>query len=255
MLTQTMPALSRALDGQLPPQVVRAVMQALGNCGQEVVQRGGMSVLPNRLTGLSPRGPQGWNPYGTPNININDGGAWVPPNALNDPFVDMPNGGGFHAGNWYSTNYGSPNYAFNSATSNQINQFFGGPTSYFGGNTVFENIITNNISITNQGGNVFGGTPQRGPAGTAGNDGSDGTDGIDGPSGPPGADGLDGAIPGIPVRRTRMLKDVTVRDDWYTVVTDVTFDAETCTLQRKLGVFPVVRAIDKVPGSIQYFGP
>lgn len=261
MLTQTMPALSRALEGQLPPQVVKAVMQALGNCGQDAVQRGGVAVMPNTLRGVSMRGQQGWNPYTTQNINNN--GAWIPFNPNGNPFVDMPSGGGYRAGDWYTTHYGSPNYTFFSPITNELNSIYGSPTNFFGGNTVFENVSANNVTadtVTSEEDVRLGIIKLQPPAEAPGDNGANGSDGRTGPSGPPGDDGLlagAGFIPAMPVRLERVINNVQAPQTFpQPYVIDVQFNQDTCALTVTRALLPpLVRAVNSRQTILNYYGP
>lgn len=260
MLTATMPALSRALDGQLPPQVIKAVMQALGNCGQDSVQRGGVAVMPDTLRGVSGvSGPQGWNPYTTPNINNN--GSWIPYNINGNTFVDMPSGGGYRAGDWYSTNYGSPNYMFFNPTINELNSLYGSPTNFFGGNSSFENVFASNITaenVTNLGDERIGVIKLQQTGGPPGDDGSNGSDGNRGPSGPPGDDGMlagAGFIPKMPIRRYFAIDRLFQTRPVFNLVTDVEFDPETCDLTVTRIRPNLVTRVTVAKQQLQYYGP
>jgi hypothetical protein len=260
MLTQAIPALISALNGVLPDSAVRSLAQALGNCGQEVQQRGPMTVMPNQSrdgsAGWDPRQffPDGW----LPGPGSGAGGS--------NPFIDMPSGssaGGFSSGyggeSWYSTQYGSPNYNFNSSINNTINNTYGGPTSYFGGNSYFENITVNKITVIN---------PPGGP-GAPGLSGRDGRDGGAGPSGPPGnpsADGLPGpggGFPGdpdvprlrLPVRRKFLVENVNHTLVAISYIKAVSFDPETCGLTTTPGIATVVASIDPRKYTLRYYGP
>lgn len=261
MLTQSMPALSRALDGALPQPIIRAVMQALGNCGQDAVQRGGVAVMPNTLRGLGPNGQQGWNPYNTPNINNN--GAWIPYNPNGNVFVDMPSGGGYRSGDWYSTNYGAPQFQFFSPIRNELTSVYGGPTNFFGGDTVFDNITVNNITantVTNV--SEAANPPLKFvPGGGApGDNGSNGSDGGVGPAGPAGANvlagGVQGFIPAMPVRRKFVVDRVTGRPSRFDVVVGVEFDPDTCELLvDSVQLPPVITKINTRSHTLRYYGP
>jgi hypothetical protein len=261
MLTATMPALSRALDGQLPPQVVRAVMQALGNCGQDSIQRGGMAVMPNTLQGVSGAGPQGWNPYSTQNINNN--GGWIPYDPNGRPFIDMSSGGGYRAGDWYSTHYGSPNYTFFSPIVNELSSLYGSPTNFFGGNSSFENIFASNVTaenVTNLGDERVGVIKLVLGGGPPGDDGSNGSDGGRGPSGPPGDDGMlagAGFVPKMPRKTTAVIRQVRGQKiNLLPYVLNVTFDPDTCALTVvKRRPPPLVREVTSTPVNINYYGP
>ncbi len=260
MLTQAIPALISALNGVLPDSAVRSLAQALGNCGQEVQQRGPMTVMPNQ----SRDGSAGWDPRQF----FPDG--WIPGPGSGagggNPFIDMPSGSsasGFSSGyggeSWYSTQYGSPNYNFNSSINNTINNTYGGPTNYFGGNSYFENITVNEITIIN---------PPGGP-GAPGRAGRDGGSGAAGPAGPPGSNGGEGGggggggFPGdpdvprlnLPIRRKFVVEDVSATPGRYTVVVDATFNSETCSLDLDRVDLPVITKVTPRKYTLRYYGP
>lgn len=165
MLTQAMPSLADSLQGALPAQVVRQMMQVLGNCNQPLEHRGPVAINPSRLG--KEAGP-GY--YGS--------GSWSP-----EQFQALLNPGGVYNNN-----------AFIDSTVN--NSHFGGDQFLFNNDA---NFVTNNFPTTI----VLGqpGTPGRdgisGVSGTNGVDGAPGAvgaSGVSGSDGAPGAAGADGAI-------------------------------------------------------------
>lgn len=177
MNTQAMPALASALSGDMPQQVVRALMQAIGNCNQPVSQRGGVNVQDTRRLPNGIAASQTWNSYEYNNIL---------PYAGQDPLagrpgstVVLPNLPGHSNGDWNTSNYFS---SFSFPTNNEFNtnNLFRNITNHFGGDSFFESVTVNNISLG-------------GPAGRAGRDGRDGAAGRDGLTGQTGQRGADGA--------------------------------------------------------------
>jgi len=186
MLTQTMPALANAMSGVMPPNALRQLMQALGNCNQPLEHRGPIAIT------ASPRQSA---------RGVYDGAQW-------DPRQFQQLADAFNIWN---------NLAFVDSTVN--NKIFTGDTFTFPSTNQF---ITNTFPTTI----VWGtpgtpgtpgapGTPGGGAAGGGvdGRDGRDGRDGIaiggtgpagrpgeagrsgrDGAAGAPGRDGLPGGV-------------------------------------------------------------
>lgn len=169
MLTQLMPALSKALGNALSPQDLRSLMQALGNCNQPLEHRGPVTF--------------------TPSLPPNDGA-----------------GGMYNRDYWNYNDYTSViNNAGDTNVFNDIDQRDFSTAVY---QTVFDNQTFNtyNTNITNIINNPPGGPGTPGAPGTPGSPGSDGADGgpggqgpgvvvyIEGPAGPPG----DPGAPGFP---------------------------------------------------------
>lgn len=155
MFTQAMPALAQSLQGALPQQAVRQLMQVLGNCNQPLQHRGAVSISPGPL-----RREAGPGYYGD--------GAWGPDQL----------GGINNAASIFNNN------AFIDSTA--TNNHFGGDQFLFNNNSEF---ITNLFPTTV----VIGqpGTPGRdGLAGAAGRNGLDGAPGTDGVNGVDGAPGI-----------------------------------------------------------------
>ena len=202
MLTQTMPALVQALSRVLPQQAVSQIAAALGNCNQPLTHRGGVSIQPSNqyLAGGVNYGDQ-WNPadYGDIFPTVNQANNFGGSNQQLQNIYDLAN---------YNYNYATNNYggnSFNFPTTNEfaINEYYGGPTTYIGGNSEFVNTVTTNLTTQNLftttlNGESAPGTPgSRGPAGPAGNPGAAG---VAGQQGAPGARGAAGA-PGISILR------------------------------------------------------
>lgn len=239
MLTQTMPAVVEALVQALPEQAIRALTQALGNCNQPLTHRGSLNIQPyvygNRrgvYTG------QRWNP-----ADYRD----ILPTAGESDDVDLP---GYTAGDWNSVNYAGGNFFFPTDQYFDESNFYGGPTTNIGGDTNFETINATTINVTNiNTTNINGGG---GGGGGAGGGGGPATDpGVPGdpnygePIYTPVGGGAGTA--GYRSATLRYLRDVrmepkpekavkpfntsTPPHQDYEVVTGVTFDPETCSIQ------------------------
>ncbi|NDD55018.1 hypothetical protein EBZ39_14345 [bacterium] len=179
MLTQTMPALLRALNGVLPDAALKQLTQALGNCQQPLTSRGDVNVAPaNNVYNYNGvyNGYQ-WNPqdyqYLFPTIN----------NIDNRTTIDVPGWQG--PGQWVTNNYAGNTFNFPTTNAFNVSQYYGGPTLNVGGDTVFNNAYTNNLTTNNIIVNTINGVPFEppapipGPPGMPGKDGRDGQDGVD----------------------------------------------------------------------------
>lgn len=197
MLTQTMPALVQALSRVLPQQAVSQIAAALGNCNQPLTHRGGVSIQPSNqyLAGGVNYGDQ-WNPadYGDIFPTVNQANNFGGSNQQLQNIYDLAN---------YNYNYATNNYggnSFNFPTTNEfaINEYYGGPTTYIGGNSEFVNTVTTNLTTQNLTTQIINGQPapgtpgSRGPAGPPGEPGAAGLDARPGAPGAPGASGLPG---------------------------------------------------------------
>lgn len=189
MLTQAMPALSRALGNVLSPQDLRALMQVLGNCNQPLQHRGPVQIAPATPNfgggggGMFNRPYWNWNEYR--NI-INNGG---------DSFYDNRTNNFSTYNQDFSTNYFQ-------TFSETFNNNFDNSTNIF--NTYINNPPGQKGDPGEKGDKGDPGAPGRdgtngadgtpgtrglsiiGPAGPAGKDGDPGKDGLQGPAGPPG---------------------------------------------------------------------
>jgi hypothetical protein len=158
------------------------------------------------------------------------------PTAGSDVFADIP---GFRAGDWNSVNYEGSQFYFPTDNTFNTNNFYGGDTTNIGGDTNFQNITVQNITIN-------GGINQPGRDGTDGRDGERGEPGPPGDPGtiepidPPGGGGQ-GKI-GYPSETVRFITDADINAVHRTikltltkgsaeVLTGVTFNTETCQLQ------------------------
>jgi hypothetical protein len=171
VLTLAAPALFRALQGQLPQSAVQALAQTLMNCNQPLEHRAPVAFsrpAPQQSNGVVNSGA--WNPADYPELFPDAQG-----------FVEMPGNGGYRAGDWYSTFYGSPSFDLRTELQQNLNQYYSGPTIVVQGDTLFDNMRAENQTVTNLTVENINGEPAPGAAGAAA------------PAGPQGARGLDGA--------------------------------------------------------------
>jgi hypothetical protein len=227
MLTQTMPALTRALNSTLPPAAIKQLAQTLGNCNQPLTHRGDVNVQPSFLEGENglARGG-GWNPN-DPQF------AGLIPAAGTGGFYDIP---GYSGGGWNTANYYGDQFFFQTSQEFTSNNYFGGPNNYFGGDTYFDQSTHNTIYAYNVNTTLINGQPIPGTPGPAGPPGQPG------PQGEPGQDregdggGGDGIVPrqftiGPFLRGSNPRVRVTGYQT-FSLVTGVTFDPDTCQIQQ-----------------------
>ena len=186
MLTQSMPALTKALSGLLPPAAIRQLTQAIGNCNQEVVQRGNVTMQPAAWTNANNGAGGGpgtytdnaWSPGNYPQIFNNS-------NTVNNNAYDLRTNIE-QAGNTFYNSTGPTFQDFFNA--NTVNNY-GGDVTNIAGNMIFgDTIINENPGSPGQAG-------KRGESGIDGLNGFDGFDGFDGEAGQDGLNGGDG-LPG-----------------------------------------------------------
>ena len=250
MLTQAMPAVTRALSGVLPPVALRQLTQALGNCNQTVVQRGDVVMRPDAWTNANNKN----GTYSGDTWNTNNFGDLLN-NIDNRQQIDISN-----------TQYGDQVFDFSQRLGDNIQNIFnGGDTINIGGDTIYgDTIINNPPGVSGRDGRD--GRDGIGRDGTSGRDGAAGAAGDAGPSGPPGSDGRNGVSvigpPGAPGAAGQNGSDgrdgAAGRDGFdgrdgtfsakrkkityvtggtcelsfnnYEVISDVTFDPETCEI-------------------------
>lgn len=211
MLTNTMPAVVKALQKTLDPTTLKAFTQALGNCNQPVTQRGQVTVQPNNYflrageyptnntnIGYSSYNYQQYNPtflnYFAPQFppfnplfpDPNPPISILPPDLTpGDVRIDL----GDTITNNINNNINNSSFFF--PTTNVFNNI-GGPTNnFFGGDTYIDrsytdNSTTNNSNVSNLYVTNINGNPVQGPTGPPGQPGADGRDGRDGAPGAPG---------------------------------------------------------------------
>lgn len=126
MLTQAMPSVVKALSGVLPPTALKQLTQALGNCNQEVSQRGDVNVSPDAWT----------------NIN-NDNGVYYGDTWNGRDYGDIINNV-----NNDITNNNQNLFDFTTRQQFTTNNFYGGDTINNAGDTFFDTVNTNNL-VTN----------------------------------------------------------------------------------------------------------
>jgi hypothetical protein len=180
MLTQSAPAVFKALSGVLPDAAIQALVQAVGNCNQPLTHRGPISLSPGHLQESGPGYVQGgrWNPQDYSSLL---------PTQESASGVDVP--GWDSQGGWGNSNYYGDTFHFPTNIEFSTSEYFGGPNFYNAGdqytnnsysNTVnTTNVNTKNINVTN-----INGRPVAGPAGPQGQRGERGAQGIPGAGGP-----------------------------------------------------------------------
>lgn len=199
MLTQAIPGLVQALSQALPQNVVSQIASALGQCASPVTQRAGINVQPTPYQSITQNNGVyqggGWNPSEYQSLFQNLGGLnYQGGNQGLQNIVDVNN----YSSNYANNYYGGSNFFFPTDNQFTTNQYYGGPTNYFGGNTQMENTFTTNLTagdiyVTNINGEAAPGTPgSQGPAGPAGSPGRAGAAGRPGAAGAPGAAGRNG---------------------------------------------------------------
>lgn len=187
--------LAGTVGSKMDPQLLQMWMQALGNCGQPLTQRGPVNVQQSN--------------FGNQQNGVYNGGQWNPSDYQNllqnitNQYIELPG----YTSNWNSVNYGGDRFFLPTYLQLAENQFFGGPTFNVGGNVQFTNTYTNNVTATNVYTSTINGLPVQGtpgaegPAGPAGTPGAAGLPGL-GVNGRDGFDGLPGpaGLPGLPGR-------------------------------------------------------
>lgn len=203
MLTQAMPSVVKALSGVLPPTALKQLTQALGNCNQEVSQRGDVNVSPDAWT----------------NIN-NDNGVYYGDTWNGRDYGDIINNV-----NNDITNNNQNLFDFTTRQEFTTNNFYGGDTINNAGDTFFDtvntnNLVTNYITVNNPPGEQGPGGPPGDP-GAAGRDGMDGLDGVAPRFGRMPVRFLTGADPRVEIKPKKAFR---------TVMVGATFNAETCEI-------------------------
>jgi hypothetical protein len=231
MLTQAMPAVVRALQGTMPSAALKQLTQALGNCNQEVSQRGDVNVSPDAWTNINN------------NNGVYDGDTWN----QNDYRNLITNGD-------LINNINNQN-AFDFSTRQEFatNNFYGGDIQNYAGDVNITNLVTNNITTNNI-------TVNGGEKGDQGEPGPPGQPGADGAAGRDGRDGLD--LRGNVVQnklRLQYVREVVSKTRIYNlqIPTAVNFNAETCevSLQYDPVVITAVEEVSPFYGQLDVLTP
>ena len=220
MLTAQMPSLFRALNGTLPPLALRQMVQALGNCNQEVTHRGPVLIQPD-LT-IYKNGSGVFNDLGPTLRDYNE--------FYND-IVDGTGGGRGGFGGRGVNNINSSYYNNSTNINNSTNVLIGGPPGRDGrdgldgllGRDGVNGIDGQRGQAGADGFGAAGAAGEAGPSGPpgdpggAGFNGRDGRDGEAGEAGAAGAAGVNGApgFPGLAGRNGRDGRDAK-KDDLRT---------------------------------------
>jgi hypothetical protein len=229
MLTQTMPAVVRALQGTMPSAALKQLTQALGNCNQGVVQRGDVNVSPDAWTNVNNRN------------GVYDNNAWNQ-NDYRDLFT---NGDLINNQNAFD---------FSTRQDFATNNFYGGDIQNYAGdvnisNLNTDNITTNNITVRGEKGDP--GEP--GPPGQPGVAGFDGRDGFDGAPGQPGRNAIGNKL------RLQYVREVVSKSRIHQlqIPTAVNFNAETCevSLQYDPFVIEVIEEVSPFYGQVDVLTP
>lgn len=150
----------------------------------------------NALQSAYRPGNSAWQPYANSDRNYYSG---------SDPFVAPSPGGGYTAGDWITYTGDTNTFDLAPRITENINQYYGGPTFQVAGDSIFDNSVTNNSYITNlstqnisveqvNGEPVKGDKGDPGQAGAGGADGRPGDPGIAGPAGAAGAPGAGNTV-------------------------------------------------------------
>jgi len=197
MLTQQMPALVNALSKALPQNVIAQITQALGNCNQPITHRAGVNVQPSIASRQSAAlNNDVWNPAVFQPIlptvgqitEIITRGPGVPGPPGAPGIVVIP---GYEPGS-SGNNYGGSAFNFPVTNEFNINDIYGGPTTYIGGNSAMVALTTTNFTAGNAVITFMNGEPAPGTPGERGPSGPPGTPGGAGNAGPGGQDGAIG---------------------------------------------------------------
>ena len=231
MLTQTMPAVVRALQGTMPPAALKQFTQALGNCTQEVVQRGDVNVSPDAWTNVNNRN------------GVYDNNAW---NA-ND-YRDL-----FTNGDLINNINNQNDFDFSTRQEFATNNFYGGDIQNYAGDVNISNLNTDNITTQNI-------TVTGGPKGDPGEPGPPGQPGAGGADGRDGRDGRD--LFGNVVQnklRLQYVREVVSKTRIFNlqIPTAVNFNAETCevSLQYDPVVITAVEEVSPFYGQLDVLTP
>lgn len=252
MLTSVAPAITRSLSGAFTPAQINGFLSSVAACDVPLQHRAGVSIGNQALqtkNGLATS--PGWRPSDYPDL--------FPDASKREGDIEAPSGGGYRAGDWYSTFYGAPYFDLTTSLQQQINQYYA--QNYYQGDSLsvtgpssITNLTSNTINAQNINAQTFNGASTDPPP--AGPQGNRGLDGLPGPPGEPGAVFLieGGRMPGdggnpdevarwamwlaaklrVEVTALRqLLSRLRVRIRPHRVVTSVTFDPDTCKVKVK----------------------
>lgn len=254
MLTQSAPAIVNALAGVLPSNAVQALTQALGNCNQPLTHRGPITFSPpdpqQDGPGLVGPGRWNWGDY-----------AHLLPNSDQQANLDVA--GWEPAGGWNNHNYYGDTFNFPTSQEFTLNNYYGGPNVYNGGNSFFENSYVTNLTVQNQQVTnltveTINGEPVVGPAGppgARGDRGDDGRPGNAGVNGFNGRNGQDGRDFRPAVKQAFVMTGVNVQRRNQRVVSGVSFNEETCELEPTFKTISFVDSVEPVVRFLWYYGP
>lgn len=280
MLTQSAPAIVNALSGQLPDNAVKSLLQAIGNCSQPLTQRGAVNFQPPGLqqSGPGTYGKGAWNPADYPNVLPNASQA-------GNLQIVLPGWGG--AGGSNSRNFYGDTFNFPTSQQFALNNYYGGPNVYNGGNSYVENSYSTNNTVQNQyvqnlyvqtlNGQPLPGAPgldgvagfngqngldgKRGDAGAAGQAGVNGANGLNGQqgiglnglNGAAGMNGLNAVLP--PPKQRFFVAGVRAPVRSRRVVRGVSFDPDTCQLTVQKLTIRHVTSVTAPLAALRYYGP
>lgn len=213
MLTQTMPALMKALQSAMSPGQVQSITQALGNCNQPLTHRGPVNISASNYASRGGEYPGStyigdtWNThnYGGPVYNENTylgDTNFIEFGDLNNFFNEQNQFYNlyqeYNAGDNITNIAGDTNNTINNNINNSqfsfptnnffTNNFDNSVTTTINDNSYFNNVVTNNSYTNNQTTNNINitninGNPVAGPAGPPGQPGQNGRDGAPGSPG------------------------------------------------------------------------
>jgi hypothetical protein len=252
MLTNAMPAVMRALQGSLPPNALKQLTQALGNCNQQLTHRGDISVRPDAWSYVNNNN----GAYGGYPPSSNEYNQYVNNNEYNE-YTDINN----QNYNTYNTNidYGDT----------IIVQ--GGPPGDPGRDGREGRDGTDGAAgAAGQAGAAGEAGPPGSPGAAGGNgrDGRDGAAGRDGAPGSPGAAGRDGRDATVDIEqlvtillgrlRLQTAEVVTDVEEFYgdqRFLTSATFSESACDIDTDDAESDAIVGILPRTKTIRFYGP
>jgi hypothetical protein len=253
MLTNAMPAVTRALQGSLPQAALKQLTQALGNCNQQLTHRGDISVRPDA-----------WS-YANNNNGTYDG--YPPSNSEYNQYVN--NGDYSQYVDVNNPYYNNPNYNTNIDYGDTIIVQGGPPGAPGQAGQAGRDGAEGGAGAAGQGGAAGDAGPPGSPGGAGGNgrDGRDGGAGRDGAPGGAGAAGQDGVVNidqilttllgRLRVRTAEVIVDIEeLNDTDHEVVTDVGFNEAICDVDPTFDTIDgAVLAVLPKRQTISFYGP